>query len=176
MKQNQILKWSLILSIAIVANLFFNYALSLTLNNPHYDEYCSLDKITQIVEDKETCDKEDGIWNQASKSEIGMKDAPVGYCDLNSKCNNRYEEKREVYEQKVFVALIVIGVAVLITSFALASTPVLASALALTAVLNFVIASMRYWGYADELLKVGILFIALITLNYVTIKKFKDKV
>jgi hypothetical protein len=176
MKENKILKWSLILSIVIVANLFFNYSLSLTLNAPNHDEFCPFEKTSQVIEDKEMCEKEDGIWNPAPKSEALMKDTPSGYCDLHSKCNNAYEEVQQGYEQKVFVALVVIGVLVLVGSFFAHANPVLSSALALTAVLDFLIASVRYWGYADELLKVGILFIALVVLIYLAIRKFKDKI
>lgn len=173
MKENQILKWALILSIVIIANLFFNYSLSLTLNSPDHDQFCPIEKTTKNLETKEMCEKEDGIWNQNT---TGLKTEPVGYCDLYTKCNLKYEEVNKVYEQKVFIALVVIGLIVLVASFFVNINPVLGSALALTAVLDFVIASIRYWSYSDELLKVGILLIALIALIYLVVKKFKDKI
>ncbi len=175
MKENKILKWSLILSIVIVANLFFNYALSLTLNSPNHDDFCPFEKTSQVVETKQACEQADGIWNPV-KSIDQKVIGPEGYCDLYSKCSNAYQEANKVYEQKVFIALVVIGVIILIASFFVKSNLVLGSAFALTAVLDFVIASMRYWGYADELLKVIILFIALATLIYLAIRKFKDRV
>lgn len=174
MTENKILKWSLILSIVIVANLFFNYSLSLTLNSPKHEEYCPFEKTSQVVETREQCDAADGIWNPAQLNNPEMK--PIGgYCDLYSKCSNAFEEANKVYEQKVFVALVVIGVLILIASLFLKSNSLLVSAFALTAVLNFIIATMRYWRYSDELLKVAILFIALIVLIYMAIRKFKDR-
>lgn len=174
MKENKILKWALILSIVIVANLFFNYALSLTLNSPDHDEYCPFEKTSQVIETKEACQQADGIWNPVPSVEKNVK--PAGYCDLYSKCNNSYEEAAKVYEQKVFIALVVIGVVVLVASFFVGTNPVLGSAFALVAVLDFVIASIRYWQYSNELLKVGILFIALVALIYLAVRKFKNTI
>jgi hypothetical protein len=172
MKENKILKWALILSIVIVANLFFNYTLSLVLNSPDRDVFCPFEKTSQIIESKEQCEQNNGIWNPGQSIEKSIK--PLGYCDLYSKCNNQFEEANKAYEQKVFVALVVIGVLVLAISFFMKSNTVLVSSFALTAVLDLVIASMRYWRYSDELLKVVILFIALAALIYLAIKKFRD--
>lgn len=172
MQENKILKWSLILAIIIVANLFFNYSLSLIFNGPNYDEFCTFEKTSKVIEDKTTCEQSDGIWNPnqfAKNSEI----QPNGYCDLNSKCSNTFQEAVKVYEKKVFVSLVIIGAVVLIASVFVAGNAVLAASLPLIAVLDLIIASIRYWQYSDELLKVAILFIALVALIYLAIKKFK---
>lgn len=174
MKENKILKWAVILSIVIIANLFFNYSLSLTLNSPEYDQFCSIEKTTKNLETKDACEKEDGIWTPIPAPGSGIQ--TTGQCDLYTKCNLKYQEADKVYEQKVFIALVVIGVVVLAASFFVNTNPVLGSAFALTAVLDFVVASIRYWSYSDELLKVGILFIALVALIYLAVKKFKDKI
>jgi len=175
MKENKILKWSLILAIIIVANLFFNYSLSLILNSPEYEEFCPFEKTSKVIETKQICEQSDGIWNP-SQQVYEKTIQPVGYCDLTSKCSNVYQEASKSYEQKVFIALVVIGVIVLILSIVLKSSLVLSSAFALTAVLDLVIASMRYWQYSDDVLKVGILFVALVALIYLAIRKFKDMV
>jgi hypothetical protein len=47
-------------------------------------------------------------------------------------------------------------------------------ALSLGGVLSFIIASMRYWTSADDLIKVIILAIALAILIWVAVKKFKN--
>jgi hypothetical protein len=174
MKENKILKWALILSIVIVANLFFNYSLSLVLNSPDHETFCPFEKTSAVIQDEKSCTEQEGIWQPAPKPSTTAFQNEPGYCDLYSKCNNRFEESNKIYEQKVFIALVVIGVLVLIASFFMQSNTVLASAFALTAVLDLVVASMRYWRYSDELLKVGILFIALVALIYLAIKKFKE--
>lgn len=170
-----ITKWSLILSIVIVANLFFNYSISLVLNSPDQEVYCPFEKTSVVLQDEASCVASDGIWQPAPRPGTTSIEDKTGFCDLYSKCNNQYEEAAKLYEQKAFVALVVIGVVVLIASLFVKSNVVLGSALSLTAVLNFVIASMRYWRYSDDVLKVVILFIALATLIYLVVKKFKDK-
>ena len=47
-------------------------------------------------------------------------------------------------------------------------------ALSFAGVLSFIIASMRYWTSADDLIKVIILGIALAILIFIAFKKFKD--
>jgi hypothetical protein len=173
MKENKILKWALILSIVIVANLFFNYALSLVLNSPEYKTYCPFEKTSQVIENKQQCEEANGIWNPGQQV-YEKTVTPIGYCDLTSKCDNAFQEAQKAYEQKVFIALVVIGVLILVASFFIKSSTVLVSAFALTAVVDFIVASIRYWQYSDKILKVSILFIALVTLIYLAIKKFRD--
>ena len=90
MKENIILKWSLILSIVIVANLFFNYSLSLTLNSPDQEVFCPSEKTSQNITTQQSCEQADGIWNSAPTPGEGIKNA--GFCDLYSKCNEAYQD------------------------------------------------------------------------------------
>ena len=170
MKENIILKWSLILSIIIVANLFFNFSLSLIFDAPKQEEFCPFEKTSQVIENKKDCESSNGIWNPGK----GSINEYAGYCDLSSKCYNSYEKAVKPYEGKVFIALVTIGVIILILSFFMKSNLVLGPAFALTAVLDFIVASIRYWMYSNELLKVIILFVALASLIYLAIKKFKN--
>ncbi len=178
MKQNLIIKWSLILAIVIIANLFFNYSLSLIFNGPDRDEFCPFEKTSQVIENKQACEAADGIWNPGQvivgAPEQTLKVAPAGYCDLYSKCENKFREASKTYEQKVFIGLIIIGAVVLIASAFLKVNTVLSSSFALTAVLDLIVASFRYWRYSQEWLKVSILFVALVILIYIVVKKFKE--
>lgn len=152
MKENKVLKWSLILSAVIVANLFFNYSLQLAFDGPDYNDFC-----------------EPRIALLEKSSEQNLQEENLYY----EKCNEDYRSAKEDFEQKVFISLISIGVIVLIASVII-KNQVLTSALALTAFLDFIIASIRYWQYSDELLKVSILFIALLIIFYLIVKKFKN--
>ncbi len=177
MKENIVLKWSLILSIVIVANLFFNYTLSLVFDAPTYEQYCySQEKPSMPIQDRAMCEQGGGRWEPAPRPGTTSYEDPSGFCDMFAKCQKSYEDANKAYEQKAFIALVVIGVVILAASLFVKSNLVLSSALSLTAVLDFIIASMGYWRYADELLKVVILFFALATLIYLVLKKFKDKI
>jgi hypothetical protein len=174
MQENKFFKWALILAIIIVSNLFFNYSLSLIFDGPERDEFCSFEKTSQNINNEEECENSDGIW-RTEKVPVQNSSEPntYGYCDLYSKCENAYQEANKVYEKKVFVALIIIGSIILIASAFMKHNPILSIAFPLIAVLDLIIASIRYWRYSDELLKVSILFIALLVLIYLAIKKYK---
>jgi hypothetical protein len=154
MKENKILKWSLILSAVIVANLFFNYSLSYIFDAPEYSEFCDNNYYPY---------EKDATPEKLESQRMEMQ-----------KCNDDWQTAREDYSEKVFISLVSIGLVVLIASVLIKGNATVTSALALTAFLDFIIASMRYWQYSNELLKVGILFIALVIIFYIIVKKFKD--
>ncbi len=179
MKENKILKWALIFSIVTIANLFFNYSLSLIFNAPNYEDVCPYvenQKTASDIIDKETCESKSGIWERypASKGDSAIASVS-GYCDLNTICNKNFNDLEKVYEKKVFVVLFILGLLILILSFFIKKNHTLGSALAITAVLDFVIASVRYWQYSDKLLKVSLLFVVLVVLIYLAIKKFNNQ-
>lgn len=167
MKENKILKYSLVLAAVIVANLFFNYALQLILESPDREDYFPV-----RTDNQHLCIEGGGEWIDSSEIDPGPKSG--GYCDTEN-LYKKYDEEKEEYEKKAFIALIVIGIVLFITSIFVKGNSAITSALALTALLDFVVASIRYWQYSDELLKVVILFIALIVIFYLIIRKFKDK-
>ncbi len=171
MNENKIVKWVVILSIVIVANVFFNYTLSLVFNSPEYDEYCSYEKTSMMINGKDACEQEGGVWEPAPRPGSTSLEDPTGFCNMYTKCQNEYEISNESYEQNVFISLIAIGILLIVASFVI-KNPILPTALALTALLNFLIATVRYWAYSNELLRVLILAIALVALFYVAIKKF----
>lgn len=177
MKENKILKWALILSAVIVANLFFNYALSLSFNGPNRDEFCPFEKTSQVIDTKEACEEADGIWNPQTPKPVYIDDVQrenFGYCDLYSKCENTYMDALKIYEKKVFIALVIIGVILFVISIFVKNNSAVTSALAITGLLDLIVASVRYWQFSDELLKVSILFVALVVIFYLIVKKFRE--
>ncbi len=154
MKENKILKWSLILSAVIIANMFFNYSLSLIFNEPKYENFCEMNQRFDYVE----------MTDQERKLDAKSY----------QECNDNFQLARENYEEKIFLSLIPIGIILLIASALIKNNSTIVSSLALTGLLDLVIASVRYWRYSDELIKVSILFIALVVIFYLIVKKFKD--
>ena len=175
-KYSSIIKWSLIIGIVIVINLFFNYAISLIYNAPQYDEYCKQDQVIQEVNNQEACVARGGQWdaNYYGKPAVVGEILPAGYCNLQFTCNNEFEAVRKVYERNVFVTLVILGIALVAGSFALSFNWILSVSASMAGILSIIIASMRYWAEADNWLRVLILFIALCALIYFAVRKFKD--
>ncbi len=179
-KPSVFLKLSLIIGIVIVLNLFFNYATSLILKEPQYDQFC---KQTQVVEqaiDQNSCLKDGGQWTSyatpvTEKSPTGQTISIKGYCDPQFTCRQDYDNARKAYDRNIFVILVSLGVLCIGLSMFLKGNNVLGTSLSFGGVLSLVIASIRYWSYADNVLKVIILGLALVLLIFVAMKKFKDR-
>ena len=167
--QPRLMKASIIIAIVIVMNLFFNYAVSLVYSEPTYDQFVPSSQIVEQPNTKESCVAVGGQWNENTYPEKETKIR--GWCDPNYTNQKHYEEARKVYERNVFITLVVLGVVSLIVG-AFVVLPILSLSFSWGGVLSLVIASMRYWGNADKVLKVVILAVALGALIWLAVKKF----
>jgi hypothetical protein len=163
------LKWALIVSIVIVSNLFINYTLSLLYEKPDYANSPLSKPMQENFQYTEaTCLEVGGQWNTSPYRTEGEIE---GYCDPDYTNRITYEEARKVYERNVFLILISLGVILLGVGMIL-KNEVVAIALSWSGVLSFIIASMRYWSSAENIVRVAILGIALGTLFWISVKKF----
>ena len=175
--QPRVLKWSLIIGIVIVLNLFLNYSISLIYKSPDYIAYCPNNQVTEIVSTKVQCLAVGGQWNgnvyQGKPLAPNELSVPAGYCDQQFTCRKGFDDASAKYDRNIFVALVALGaLAVLLGNF-FKRNEVIASGLALAGVLSFIIASMRYWSRANDLIHVIILAFALGILFWIAFKKFK---
>lgn len=166
-------RWSLIVGIVIVLNMFFNYALSLVYPEPKYENWFPVQQVTEPITTKESCLSVGGQWTGTDKIravETNEK-VPDGYCDPDFTKREAYNDARDLYNRNVFIILSVLGIIALILGVLLAHAT-LGAALAWGGVLSLVIASARYWSASDTIVKVVILGVALGALIWVAIKKF----
>jgi len=175
---SKIIKWSLIVAIVILLNLFFTVSINLFLNEPKYENFCKNSYPDKAITSEENCRALDGTWQNYAAPEKNPDGTLIsGYCDVYTKCQNELNTATESHELKVFIALIIFGLLTFVASllFTKANT-LISTALSLAAVLDFIIASMRYWSSANELFRFIILLLALTILIYIAIKKFGDKI
>jgi len=176
-KTSRVVKWSLIIGIVIVLNLFFNYSLSVIYKAPQYDAYCPNPQVSEVITTKDQCLAIGGQWNQSTIAPApvtGGKTAPdVSFnCNPTYTCNNNYMSAQKVYDRNVFITLVSLGVIIVLLSFVLKNNEVLSSSFAIGGVVSFIVASVRYWGSANDLIKMIILGIALVILIYLAYRKF----
>ncbi len=169
--KNRFAHISIIVAIVIVMNMFFNYAVSLVFKEPVYDQYVKTTQVREVISTKDKCVAIGGQWSENAYPELNGKTKVQGYCDENYTNQKNYQEARKVYEKKVFITLIVLGVLSLILA-GFVGIQVLSASFAWGGVLSFIIASIRYWSEADNLAKVIILGIALGLLVWLAVKKF----
>ena len=173
----KVFKWALIIGIVIVLNLFLNYSISLFYKEPDYNTYFPQSQVVKPINTKEECLAVGGQWNE--NGAIYNNTIPAGattpemksYCDPNFTKQQEYNNAEKVYQRNVFIMLVVLGIiSFLVGAFVV--NEIVAIGFSWGGVLSFIIASMRYWSTADNLIKVLILAIALGALIWLAIKKF----
>ena len=151
--ENKVSKWAVVLGIVIVLNLFFNYTISLVYKAPQYDDFC-----TPAVP-KEFSDRPTQVTDEYYKN-----------------CYDDLREVQDPYNRNVFVALVVLGVLSVLAGNFFVKNEVITNGLALGGLFSFIIASMRYWGAADDIVRVFILAAALGILFWIAYKKFNERI
>ena len=182
MDTKSILKWALVLSIVVVLNLFFNFAIDSFYDSPDYNDYCGnqSEPVVNVPRNQEQCVADGGQWTENAgkpmpESVIRENTEPAGWCDIDFTCRKEYEEAQSLYNRNVFVGLVITGlVALVIGLFVSATGSAVSLGLSLGGLLSLVIASIRYWSDMDEYLRVIVLGLALIALIWIGIKKFKE--
>lgn len=176
--QSKVLKWSLIIGIIIVINLFFNYSLSLVYKQPDYNKYFTQEQVVEPIIVKEKCLEVGGQWNEGdaryNDSSISKPNTVKGWCDPDFTKRQAFEKIVKSYDRNVFITLVLLGAICVALGTFLKANFLIGTALSMAGVLSFIIASMRYWTSADDLVKVIILAIALAILIWVALKKFKN--
>ena len=175
---NRIGRWSIIIGIMIVLNLFFNYAISLVYEAPEYNTFCPMEQVVTIPDNQNECVSKGGQWtdNQYYTKPVpaGVGE-PRGYCDLQYTCRQEFETANKEYNRNVFIVLVVLGALSVLGGNMFAHNMVISNGLSLAGVLSFLIASVRYWSSANDIIRLFILAVALGLLFWVAVKKFKNK-
>jgi len=169
---SSVAKWSLIIGIVIVLNLFFNYALSLVYKAPDYEATFRQSQVVPEITTQEDCVAVGGQWNSqvVPKSPDGKMQAQ-GYCNPDFTKQQQFDAQLKAYNRTVFIVLVIVGVISIVTGSFIVNE-VLSLALSWGGVLSLFIASVRYWSDANSLIKVLILAVALGGLIWTAIKKF----
>lgn len=175
-------KFAFTLAVVIVLNLFYVYAVGLVYEEPKYETFCLQKQVMVVPQTKDECVAEGGQWTedpylQKPTPRPVIENAPVvpGYCNVQFTCSRNYDDTRKVYERNFFIALVILGVATLLGSFALSAYGTLMAGLSFGGVMTLVVASIRYWSNMDDYLRVIVLGIALAALIYVGARWFKDR-
>lgn len=143
-------------------------------DEPRYDNY--FPRVTERYQTQEICEADGYQWiptNQSKTLTGESGDVYVGHCDTRTKNQAQWDEVRGEFEKKTFMALVGLGIVTIILAVIIKNY-VVSLGLGLGAFLDFIIASMRYWRYSDDWLRIVILVVALAVLIWLAIKKFGD--
>ena len=170
-KRLPVLKWATIVGIVIVLNLFFSVAISVVYPQPEFDDFCEQRQIEKPIADEDACIAIGGQWTATPKLE---SEEISGHCNRNFICAQEYENARDAYQRNVFIALVVLGIISLVGGVVLSSYSAVSVGLSYGGVLTFIIASIRYWDAAPNVVKLVIVGVALAVLLFVAARKFRE--
>ncbi len=178
-KRHPLFKWILVVGIALVANLFLNYALDAFYPAPQYETFCPTKQVNEPIINEKSCLAVGGQWNSDPYRYVGVTvpipaDAPKGYCNENFICQKGFDEANKIYNRNVFIALVVGGTAFLVGSMFVVAVEAVALGFSFAGIISFIVGTIRYWASMDDKLRVVVLGIALMALIWVGIKKFKN--
>lgn len=176
-KKLNIVKWAVIVGIAIVVNLFIFYLVDAIYKEPVYTDFCSERQVNKLIESESECLEIGGQWNEnvvMTQEYPPAKSRPAGYCNSDFTCNKQFEDVMKVYNRNVFVVFVIAGILLLSGGVYLGGAEAVSLGLSFGGVISLIIGSTRYWSDMNEILRVIVLGVALAALIYVAWKKFKD--
>ena len=103
-----------------------------------------------------------GTWNKV--------EGGPGYCDYQDPCYTGLQETQEAHNRIVFIVSLVVGVVALIVMLLL-KVEIISTGISAGAIILLLYGTVRYWQYADDLLRFGLVGVALAILLYVAYTK-----
>jgi hypothetical protein len=170
-KQGTLIRYAVLFGIVILVNLFVTYAIQVAYPEPEYDQFCKAEQMNQVYRDKQVCVDNGGQWNEAMGEGIAKQEA---YCNNNFTCSQEFDTATSMYSRNVFVVFVVVGLFLLVGSLFVPGSSLIAQALSLAGVLALIIGSLSYWSDMNDILRLLVLGVALVTILYFAWKKFED--
>lgn len=168
--------WAFVIAFVIITNLFFYYTINLVAPMPQYNNFCPAR--TEQYTSAEMCVTAGGQWTHFPLSPKEITEAvktssPTGWCDADFTCRAEFESRQSVYNKNVFVAMIVISIALVAVGMFM-TIQVLSLGMVWSGVLALIIATIRFWSDASNIMKVVILALGIAVLVWLAIKKMRD--
>ncbi|MCW1887988.1 MAG: hypothetical protein KIH67_000320 [Candidatus Moranbacteria bacterium] len=170
-KQGALIRYAVLFGIVILINLFVTYAIQVVYPEPEYDQFCKMDQVNQVYEDKQTCVDNGGQWNEAMGEGVTKQEA---YCNNNFTCSQDFDAATSIFSRNVFIVFVVVGLLLLVGSLFIPGSSLITQALSLAGVLALIIGSLSYWSDMNDILRLIVLGVALVTILYFAWKKFED--
>ncbi|MEK7550033.1 MAG: hypothetical protein AAB519_03570 [Patescibacteria group bacterium] len=177
-KKSAVIKWVLVIGIAIVINLFLAYLVQALYERPEYQNFCEEKQVNRAIENETACVEVGGQWNENINMGVPVDKMSVpekqAYCDVTFTCSKAFEKANEVYNRNVFIVFVVAGFLLLLGSVFLVGSEAVSLGLSFGGVIALIVGSISYWSDMNDILRVIILGIALVALLGVAWKKFHD--
>ena len=157
-----------ILGIAFIFALFVGYGIEVFDSSPKYEDFCSRDLFD--IKNESECLAQGGEWRE----DLGVPKSVdgAGFCGEPKECYNQLNDAREKQSKTVFIVALVVGVLTVVLSFFLKKEEVGAGLLG-GSILLILYGTIRYWEFANNVIKFVLLGVALAVLIWIGYKKLK---
>lgn len=169
-------KWKnnlLAIAIAIVLTAFIFYGVYTFYEYPDNNKYCPIENNYKFINSSDECIANDGLWNPNQVRYAEEKSIPNGYCDLSTKCSEKYNTDNNIYKKNVFMIAVVLGLIALIGGIFVSYRSV-SGGLMGGGILTLIVGILQYWSELGDTLRFITLGIVLAILIYVGVKKLRD--
>lgn len=170
-KQSILVRYAVLGGIVILINLFAVYALKVAYPEPMYDDFCKVEQVKKTFATEEECVGNGGQWNASSGEKEMLQSA---YCNADFTCSKEHSEAYSLYSRNVFIVFVAFGLFLLVGSLFVSGSTLVASGLSFAGTLALIIGSMGYWSDMNDILRLVVLGVALVTVLYLAWKKFED--
>ena len=176
-KSVKLLEWAVGIALVIVVNLFFYYVVTLVYPQPTINQFCPA--VPAVYNDAASCVHGGGQWTNYQMTPTEITQAvktgqSIGSCDANFTCNQNFDQAKSVYNRNAFIIFMVLALVVLAIGMFI-PVEVLSAGLSWAGVLALLIATIRYWSDANNVLRVIVLVVVLAALIWLSFKKFNHK-
>jgi hypothetical protein len=168
-KQSTLVRYSVLGGIVILINLFAVYALQVAYPQPEYTDFCKVEQVKKSFANEEECVGNGGQWNASFDGQTEQ-----AYCNADFTCSQEYEKVDSLYSRNVFIAFVAFGLFLLVGSLFVSGSSLVASGLSFAGTLALVIGSFGYWSNMNDILRLVVIGVALVTVLYLAWKKFED--
>ncbi len=170
-KQSVLVRYAVLGGIVILINLFAVYALQVAYPEPMYDNFCKVEQVKKTFATEEECVGNGGQWNASSGEKETLQSA---YCNADFTCSKEHNLAYSLYSRNVFIVFVAFGLFLLVGSLFVSGSTLIASGLSFAGTLALIIGSLGYWSDMNDILRLVVLGVALVTVLYLAWKKFED--
>ena len=158
-------KGILIVAIALVLAFFIGYGIEVFDPTPNYDQ--TYRKFNTIYNEQE-CQTQDGTWvkDRCPQPVDGDKNA-TGYCEAPY---DRIDSEKSKHDKIVFIVAVTTGILSIVIGL-LFNKDAISTGIVSGGVLLILYGTIRYWRYANNLLKFVLLGVTLAVLIWLAYKK-----
>lgn len=176
----QIKKGILTLAIAVIFVLFIGYGIEVFHPLGKLEDTCNQDVYNIYQEDK--CIAADGEWisypvRKIAEDESVTPPSPEGYCNPRKECYEQYQQLCNRHDEIIFIVSVTCGLAALLIGYFLRK-PAVSTGLVTGSIILILYGTIRYWKYANDILKfilLGLVLIVLIWVGYEKLEKTLNK-